>query len=318
MFNNLTSTIISARAKSTVAKYVGGFKRFVCWCEKYPEITCILPCQDLYVGLYLQRLIESAHHFSVIEAAFYSIKWAHNLAGVVNPCDSEVVILIMEAAKRTLNRPIKKKEPVTSDIMIKLFSKYNTANQSLKDLRLLTLCVLAYTGFLRYNELCSIKAKHITFHDQYVDIFIEKSKTDCYRKGKNVIISKLDSHQCPVNTLKSYLTEANIDLSSDMFIFRSLSFLKKSKKFVLRKKNICLSYTRARELVLSALSEIGCNSADFGLHSFRAGGATAAAQNNISDRLFKVHGRLKSDKAKDGYVLDDLQKHLSVSQNLGV
>jgi hypothetical protein len=54
------------------------------------------------------------------------------------------------------------------------------------------------------------------------------------------------------------------------------------------------------------------------MHSFRSGGATAAAQNDTPDRLFRIHGRWKSDKAKDGYVLENLQKRLSVSQNLGI
>ncbi|XP_071172218.1 uncharacterized protein [Mytilus edulis] len=302
LFNSLSSTILDARAKSTVEKYAGYFKRFVKWTEKYSEIKCVLPCQELYVGIYLQNLIQSANPYSVIESAFYGIKWAHNLAGVANPCDSEMVRLIVEASRRKLNRPIETKSPVTSDIMIKFFSKYNSIGRSLNDLRLLTMCALSYTGFLRYQELCSIKAKHISVCNQYIDIFIEKSKTDCYRKGRHVLISKLDTQQCPCTILDCYLKEANIDLSSDMYIFRPLSFLKKSNNFVLRKKNDSLSYTRARELIKCALSEIGCNAKDFGLHSFRSGGATAAAQNNISDRLFKIHGRWKSDQAKDGYV----------------
>ncbi|CAC5402668.1 unnamed protein product [Mytilus coruscus] len=126
LFNSLSSTILDAPAKSTVEKYAGYFKRFVKWAEKYSEIKCVLPCQELYVGLYLQNLMQSANHYSVIESAFYGIKWAHNLAGVANPCDSEMVRLIVEALRRKLNRPIEKKSPVTSDIMIKLFSKYNS------------------------------------------------------------------------------------------------------------------------------------------------------------------------------------------------
>lgn len=262
--------------------------------------------------------MENAKHFSVIEGAFYSIKWAHNIAGVKNPCDSDVVSAIVEAARRKLNRPVKKKEPISADIMLKLFEKYNNVNQSLKDLRLLTLCALAYTGFLRFNELCNIKAKHLTFYKEYVDIFIEKSKTDCYRKGNHVLISRLDSPQCPVKILLTYLKEARVDLKSDMYIFRSLSFLKSSQAFALRRKNVSLSYTRVRELVKFALAELGCKVSDFGVHSFRSGGATAAAQNDVSDRLFKIHGRWKTDKAKDGYVLDDIKKRLSVSQNLGL
>ena len=96
LFNSLSSTILDARAKSTVEKYAGYFKKFVKWTEKYSEIKCVLPCQELYVGLYLQNLIQSANHYSVIESAFYGIKWAHNLAGVANPCDSEMVRLIEE------------------------------------------------------------------------------------------------------------------------------------------------------------------------------------------------------------------------------
>jgi hypothetical protein len=96
-----------------------------------------------------------------------------------------------------------------------------------------------------------------------------KSKTDCYRNGKNVVISKLDSLQCPLNILKE------------------------------------------------SLGSIGLKAVDFGLHSLRSGGATAAYSCGVSDRLFKIHGRWKSEQAKDGYVLDDIQKRLSVLKNLG-
>lgn len=54
------------------------------------------------------------------------------------------------------------------------------------------------------------------------------------------------------------------------------------------------------------------------LHSFRAGGATAAANANIGDRLFKRHGRWKSEKAKDGYIKDNVESILSVSKSLGI
>jgi hypothetical protein len=38
----------------------------------------------------------------------------------------------------------------------------------------------------------------------------------------------------------------------------------------------------------------------------------------VPDRLFKVHGRWKSENANDGYVCEDLEKWLSVSKNLGI
>ena len=50
---------------------------------------------------------------------------------------------------------------------------------------------------------------------------------------------------------------------------------------------IALSYTRMRELFIEAFSSFGPNIKSFGLHSLRAGGATAACNFGISDRLFK-------------------------------
>ena len=61
---------------------------------------------------------------------------------------------------------------------------------------------------------------------------------------------------------------------------------------------------RARELLLEKIKSIGMDPALFGMHSLRAGGATAAANAGAPDRLFKRHGRWKSESAKDGYVKD--------------
>ena len=72
------------------------------------------------------------------------------------------------------------------------------------------------------------------------------------------------------------------------------------------------------EIVLEGLKEIGLNPKQFGLHSLRAGGATSAANNGVPDRLFKRHGRWRSENANDGYVKDDLRSLLSVSLSLGI
>jgi hypothetical protein len=42
-------------------------------------------------------------------------------------------------------------------------------------------------------------------------------------------------------------------------------------------------------MIHSALSDFGFNVANLGMHSFRSGGATAGAQNDAPDRLFKIH-----------------------------
>ncbi|CAH3178324.1 unnamed protein product, partial [Porites lobata] len=101
------------------------------------------------------------------------------------------------------------------------------------------------------------------------------------------------------------------------FIFRTLVFLRDTGAYKMR-GSVPLSYTRAREIVLSAFDSIGLPRQDYGLHSLRAGGACAAANARVPDRLFKRHGRWKSDKAKDGYIKDNVHSLLSVSLSLGI
>jgi len=177
------------------------------------------------------------------------------------------------------------------------------------------MCVIAYSGFLRFDELSHIKLEHLTFTDDGVIIFIPSSKTDIYREGKQVLICKGRSVACPVNILKQYLSLSQV--TSDEFIFRSLS--KTKDGFKLREQNKPISYSRTREIMLQSLKPIvGNDISKFGVHSFRAGGVSTAANAGIQDRLLKKHGRWKTDVAKDGYVKENNQSLLSVSKSLGL
>jgi hypothetical protein len=161
----------------------------------------------------------------------------HAMAGLHNPCKSDLLRNIVESAKIMLSRSIKKTEPASPDLMKMFFQRFDTCYSTLKDLRLLGVCYLCYTGFLRYDELSNIRSNNLTFHKEHVDMFIIKSKTDCYRKGKNVFIAKLNSRYCPVSILQRYISLAGIDLDSDMCLFRSISFMKTCNTFILKKKN---------------------------------------------------------------------------------
>ena len=70
--------------------------------------------------------------------------------------------------------------------------------------------------------------------------------------------------------------------------------------------------------MITALKDISLNTKDYVLHSLRTGGATAAADLGINDRLFKKHGRWNSEKVKDGYVHESLDSLLLVSKHLGL
>ncbi|KAL9960191.1 hypothetical protein ACROYT_G033610 [Oculina patagonica] len=112
------------------------------------------------------------------------------------------------------------------------------------------------------------------------------------------------------------LSGSVVPLFSQNFIFRSLRYDKNLKCNVLSSKPLTAS--RAGEILKEKLLAIGLDPSKFTNHSFRSGGATSAANLNVPDRLFKVHGRWKSDSAKDGYVRDKVDSRLYVPLHIGI
>ncbi|KAK3086407.1 hypothetical protein FSP39_017996 [Pinctada imbricata] len=172
--------------------------------------------------------------------------------------------------------------------------------------------------FLRFSELSKLKVKNISFHELHMSVHIEGSKTDVYRRGNNVLIARTSKDTCPVYWLKLYLDLAGISKSPEDFIFRSIRYFKSSDSYKLCSCNRPISYTRARELLRDALASVGLDTKCFGLHSLRSGGATSAAENNVSDRLLKLHGRWKSDLSRDNYIKDSTSNQLSVTKKLNI
>ena len=157
----------------------------------------------------------------------YGIRWAHNLFGLSNPCESNLVKGILESAKRSPSRPIVKKEPVTPDMIFNICQKYASVYASLSDLRTAAICVTAYAGFLRFNELAYLRCCDVKFcDDKYVELFIAKSKTDIYRNGNVVILAKTGHLTCPFSLLNRYVQAAGIDLSSNLNVFSYITFCK--------------------------------------------------------------------------------------------
>ena len=132
MASSLPLRCLGAKADSTTERYSRAFEKFRVWAASYKEIS-VLPTSFLHVATYLEFLLESNSSYSALEAAVYGIRWAHDLFGLSNPCDSNLVKGINESAKRSLSRPIVKKEPVTPDMVLSICQKFASANANLSD-----------------------------------------------------------------------------------------------------------------------------------------------------------------------------------------
>lgn len=222
---------------------------------------------------------------------------------------------IVEAYRRILAAPKNKKEPVTAEDLRKMVLMFAGPKASLADVRTVAICLISFAAFLRFDELASLRCNDVKIKEDHAEIRIRVSKTDQYRDGDSVVIARTGSSTCPVQMLGRYMSMADIDKDSENFLFRPMISVGSTQRLHPGGK---LSYTRMRELVLAKLGDIGLEASRYGLHSLRAGGATAAANGGVADRMFKRHGRWRSENAKDGYVKDSLTSRLGVSKSLGL
>ena len=114
----------------------------------FKEIS-VLPSNYLSVATYLEFLLQSNSLYSVLEGALYGIRWAHDLYGLSNPCDSSLVKGILDSAKRNFSTPVVKKEPVTPDMILVYVQKFASENANLSDLRTAAICVRPSPPFFR-------------------------------------------------------------------------------------------------------------------------------------------------------------------------
>ena len=70
--------------------------------------------------------------------------------------------------------------------------------------------------------------------------------------------------------------------------------------------------------LVKKIADVGLDPNYFAWHSFRSGGAPAAANGGISDRMFKLHCRWRPENAKDGYFAYSLESRVAVSMSLGL
>ena len=155
------------------------------------------------------------------EEAVNALNWVHNLAGVASPAANPFIRATLEGIQRMLARPTRKKEPITSDVLAKLVEDTNK-NSTLANIRLATACLIAYAGFLRFDELVPLRPCDIEINASMAKIHIRQSKTDQLRRGDEVLLARTGNLTCPVAMLERYMDKADMDKRSSLFLFRAV------------------------------------------------------------------------------------------------
>ena len=129
-------------------KFVGWCRRS--WVEAKPPLTTSL------AAAYLWHVYHETRSYSTVALVQAALKWYHSFlpSPHLNPFVSALCGSILESAKRN-KASIKRKVPVSSEMVKDIVEKYAGPTAKLKDLRIACLCTLGFTGFLRYEQYCA-------------------------------------------------------------------------------------------------------------------------------------------------------------------
>ena len=128
-----------------------------------------MPAKEVHVALYLQHLGDTTQSKAAVEKACNALAWIHSTAGLPSPTISPFVKATLEGMQRILAKPTVKKDPITSIMLEDMVKDANKSN-TLTDLRLTMASLLAYAGFLHFNEAmryykANIRPCDITRHE---------------------------------------------------------------------------------------------------------------------------------------------------------
>ena len=306
----LPAIALQDRAPSTVRTYLRAFCRWSQWAKSHQLSP--LPARGAHVALYVAYLMQTARSASPINVAVAAIAWAHEKAGAKDPTSSLLAQQIISGTRRILAAPTKKKQPLSPEEIRSIISNLITPDTNLATLQTVTLIVLGFCSFLRWDELHRLSRRCLQFFPTHMSLFIDGRKNDTLREGHWVFVSRTKSTSCPVALLERFLREGRH--TEDQPLFCKIGH-RGTSQFL---RSAAMTYSRARELVLQCLEGIGLDSRNYGLHSLRSGGASAAANAGVPDRLFKRHGGWRSEAAKDGYLKESLSDLLQVSRSIGL
>ena len=250
-----------------------------------------LPVPTSTLALFVTSMDLAGYAVPTIATSLSAVSYVHKLAGFPDPAESFLLRKVREGMVRST--PAREPKCGISLELLNEMVLYLSSSQWPDASLYKAIFVLAFHLCSRIGELVSSggSAQHALRTNQ---VFIEKrngvpvsirvvfhSYKHKQPKGQVVrVVSATGGPSCPVATLVSYLSEGHWSQNED-YLFTSSPG-----------RPVLAHEVRARlNIVLKAL---GRDPAKYSTHSFRIGGATAAAIQGASDAQLRMLGRWSS------------------------
>src|SRR3984957_16917483 len=276
------------KAVSTRKAYGTDFRLFKAWCEV--KGVSPLPASPETVAAFLAAETGNGTKPSTLARRVAAIRYAHKLAHLDTPTDSEAVKATLRGIRRTVGAAKVRKAPA---VAAKVRAMVALASPGLKGLRDRALLLLGFAGAFRRSELVALDVADIEETETGLLVTIRRSKTDQEGEGVTIPIAR-GVAACPARALREWLDAAGIDSGP---IFRPIN----KAGTVAAERLSCRSVAN---IVKSYATLAGFDATTFSGHSQRSGFLTSAAAKGAS--IFKMMdvSRHKSVDTLRGYVRD--------------
>jgi integrase len=158
------------------------------------------------VAAYLAHEAESGRAASTITRRCAAIRYAHRLADLEPPTNSESVRATLRGIRRAVGVAHERKAPVLAETARAMAL---SAPEGLKGLRDRALLLLGFAGAFRRSELVALDVADLEETDDGFKIVIRRSKTDQEGLGQTIAIVR-GHHACPVEAVKAWLAASGI------------------------------------------------------------------------------------------------------------
>lgn len=284
---DLSHYLKSSISTNTRATYRSGYLSFKIFCEatSVPTFPLTESTLQLFVT-YLARRVK----FATIKVYLCGVQYESVIRGFnTKIAHMGRLYYVLRGIRRCHPNSASQRLPITPADLRKMIMFIKNSMFSNHDKAMWTCLILvAFFGLLRVSEyVCPAMSTfdtetHLTPADisfstcgSNAVINLKCSKTDPFRLGCKIRLAKIGGFLCPYRAIQNYLVFRGTKLGP-WFTFSDGKFV--TRKFV------------SSFLTISLPNNININT-----HSFRIGGASAAASCGIPDSTIKIIGRWSSD-----------------------
>ena len=196
----IEDAVAHSKAANTLRAYRSDLRQFAEWCKGHHLTT--LPATAETVAAYAvdQR---ATHRLSTVRRQLSSIAKAHLVAGLPNPCASELLRATVAGLARQYPQTPKRAAAMTPDYLRQTLAGIRGAE--LADLRDRAVLLVGWSAALRRSEIAALRWGDIEAQPAGLILTLHGSKTDKAGEGqRSPLAAERSATVCPVRALRAW------------------------------------------------------------------------------------------------------------------